>query len=286
MKRVYRSRQSKNPHQHGENEKKGTAFFSEEKHTPFFNAGIQTKLAVGKLGDKYEKEADAMADVVVNNSAANPIIQNKKISNVQRASLATPQEDEKLGMTEQRMEEDKLVQEKPEIQKQEIPEEEKDGIIKKMESEEEEEPLQTKFITSAQPAAKNLPQQLKSKSCKGKSLSKSTKAEMEASFGMDFSQVNIHTNEEAVEMNKELNAQAFTYGSDVYFNSGKYDPGSAKGKHLLAHELTHVVQQNVGFNNSIQKQHDPGGLIILRKEPICGVDPSIPVLNFPSRLTI
>ena len=44
-------------------------------------------------------------------------------------------------------------------------------------------------------------------------------------------------------MNQDLNAQAFTHGSDVYFNSGKYDTGSSEGQKLLAHELTHVVQQ-------------------------------------------
>jgi len=44
-------------------------------------------------------------------------------------------------------------------------------------------------------------------------------------------------------MNKELNAQAFTHGRDIYFNAGKYDPESTQGKKLLAHELTHVVQQ-------------------------------------------
>ncbi|GAA4276786.1 eCIS core domain-containing protein [Aquimarina mytili] len=233
MKNVFSNSWKKNPHSNEGKEGKETPFFSKHSKKPFFNAAngdvVQTKLTVGQPGDKYEKEADTMADAVVNNTSK-PDIQNKEISSIQRESLATPQEDEKLGTAEQRMEEDKLVQEKPEIQK--------------MGGEEEEE-LQAKSIssTSNQTTSKGLSQQIKNKSGKGKSLPKKTKAEMEASFEHDFSSVNIHTDQDAVAMNKELSAQAFTYGSDVYFNTGKYNPDSTSGKQLLAHELTHVVQQ-------------------------------------------
>ncbi|MEP6930657.1 MAG: DUF4157 domain-containing protein, partial [Flavobacterium sp.] len=74
-------------------------------------------------------------------------------------------------------------------------------------------------------------------------LDKKTKKEMESGFGSDFSNVKIHTDASAVQMSQELGAQAFTNGNDVYFNQGKYNPGSQEGKHLLAHELTHTVQQ-------------------------------------------
>lgn len=57
-------------------------------------------------------------------------------------------------------------------------------------------------------------------------------------------------------MNKQLGAQAFTHGSDIYFNEGKYDTNSKGGKHLLAHELTHVVQQSA-VNNAINLQREP-----------------------------
>ena len=66
---------------------------------------------------------------------------------------------------------------------------------------------------------------------------------MEGSFETDFSGVRVHTDQEAAQMNQDLSAQAFTHGSDVYFNEGKFNPESGGGKHLLAHELTHVVQQ-------------------------------------------
>ena len=87
-------------------------------------------------------------------------------------------------------------------------------------------------------------QKIKSKSGGGQKLSPKVKAEMESGIGVDFSQVNIHTDQDAVQMNKELKAQAFTHGKDIYFNSGKYNPETSEGKRLLAHELTHVVQQS------------------------------------------
>jgi hypothetical protein len=55
--------------------------------------------------------------------------------------------------------------------------------------------------------------------------------------------MNIHTGDKAIQMNRKLRSRAFTHGSDIYFNRGEYDPGSSESKHLLAHELTHVVQQ-------------------------------------------
>ena len=69
---------------------------------------------------------------------------------------------------------------------------------------------------------------------------------MESRFGSDFSGVRIHDNSHAATLNRELNAQAFTRGTDIFFNKGYYNPETSSGKHLLAHELTHVVQQNPG----------------------------------------
>jgi hypothetical protein len=62
-------------------------------------------------------------------------------------------------------------------------------------------------------------------------------------MGADFSNVNIHTDPEAIQMNQSLGARAFTHGNDIYFNQNEYNPSTPKGKHLLAHELTHVIQQ-------------------------------------------
>ncbi|MEJ2212092.1 MAG: DUF4157 domain-containing protein, partial [Anaerolineae bacterium] len=69
---------------------------------------------------------------------------------------------------------------------------------------------------------------------------------MEPRFGADFGGVRVHTGGDAVQLTQHVQAQAFTHGQDVYFGAGKYNPGTDAGKHLLAHELTHVVQQTGG----------------------------------------
>jgi hypothetical protein len=66
---------------------------------------------------------------------------------------------------------------------------------------------------------------------------------MEPRFGVDFGGVRVHTGAEAAQMSRDLSAQAFTHGQDIYLGAGRYDPGSSAGKRLLAHELTHVIQQ-------------------------------------------
>jgi hypothetical protein len=87
----------------------------------------------------------------------------------------------------------------------------------------------------------------------GKPLDISTNEEMTRKIGVDFSNVRIHTGEPAVYLNKRLNARAFTYGSDIFFNKDEYNPHSSGGKILLAHELAHVVQQ-AGMKDSMQRQ--------------------------------
>ena len=95
----------------------------------------------------------------------------------------------------------------------------------------------------------------------GSPIDRSTRQQMETSFGVDFSSVRIHSDSTAVQMSKDLHAQAFTHGSDIYFNSGKYDTGSESGRHLLAHELTHTVQQNA-VSGKIQRQPSkPAGYV-------------------------
>jgi hypothetical protein len=81
---------------------------------------------------------------------------------------------------------------------------------------------------------------------------------MENRFGNDFSGVRIHTDNKAVQMSRDLNAQAFTVGNDIYFNQGKYSPSSENGKHLLAHELTHTIQQSGIRRKMVQKSCSDG----------------------------
>ncbi len=91
--------------------------------------------------------------------------------------------------------------------------------------------------------SRELSSQLNRNKGKGRPLPESTHAFMSNAFGADFSDVKVHTGNEAVKMNKALGAKAFTHGTDIYFNRGAYRPDASTGKQLLAHELTHVVQQ-------------------------------------------
>lgn len=78
----------------------------------------------------------------------------------------------------------------------------------------------------------------------GHSLDSSVRAQMEPAFDADFSNVRVHTGAQADQLSRALNARAFTTGQDIFFRQGTYNPGSASGRELVAHELTHVVQQN------------------------------------------
>ena len=229
------------------------SFFQRKPEQSFFHPatdGIQTKLTVGQPGDKYEQEADAVADQVVNQS-------NSGNADVQRAAVqdnpegmkedelvmgklqrqaAAPEEEDPLATKLQRQEEMPAEEEAPaaltKLQRAEMVEEDKD-------------PAMPKLQTKSQPhtASNGLTQQVKASKGKGKSLPTGVRSEMEGAMGQSFKGVRIHTDSESVQMNQELKAQAFTHGRDVYFNEGKYRPETSSGKHLLAHELTHVVQQ-------------------------------------------
>ena len=78
---------------------------------------------------------------------------------------------------------------------------------------------------------------------RGRALPEPVKTEMETAFGADFGAVRLHTDNAAASMSREINAHAFTHGRDIYFDDGKFDPSTADGRHLLAHELTHTLQQ-------------------------------------------
>ncbi|MFF3852937.1 DUF4157 domain-containing protein [Micromonospora sp. NPDC002575] len=81
----------------------------------------------------------------------------------------------------------------------------------------------------------------------GTPLAPEVRTDMEARFGgQDFGDVRVHTDGAAHESARSVNAQAYTVGSNIVFQRDSYDPASAAGQHMLAHELTHVVQQRSG----------------------------------------
>ncbi len=239
----------------------------------FFRPSIQTKLTVGKPNDKFEVEADTMADKVVNAAEGQRTIRKMEGTedDLQQKPLAasvTPfiqrketAEEEPVQAKCDACEEDQAVQKTADEEPQDIQQlaDTEEEPVQKMKDEEkdiqqkqEEESVQAKAIKQKPP---NTPLEGKLKSNKGKGakMDSSTKSIMEQGFGTDFNNVAIHTDSEAVQMSKELGAQAFTHGNDIYFNEGNYRPATKEGKHLLAHELTHTLQQN---NNAVRKQEN------------------------------
>lgn len=101
-------------------------------------------------------------------------------------------------------------------------------------------------------ASSNVEQGIASNKTGGNVLPPSTKGHMESKFGADFSNVRIHTDGEAQTMNNELRARAFTHENHIYFNKNQYNPTSRGGQHLLAHELTHTLQQGASVQRKPQ----------------------------------
>lgn len=87
----------------------------------------------------------------------------------------------------------------------------------------------------------------------GQGLNDNTSSFMGERFGYDFSHVRLHNDNYAARKSNELNAEAFTVGKDVFFNVGRYNSSSIEGKRLLAHELTHVVQQEGTSTRILQR---------------------------------
>jgi hypothetical protein len=77
----------------------------------------------------------------------------------------------------------------------------------------------------------------------GQPLDKNLQQSMGQAIGADFSKVRVHTDSQADKLNRSIQAKAFTTGQDVFFRQAEYQPGNREGQELIAHELTHVVQQ-------------------------------------------
>jgi hypothetical protein len=225
-------------------------------------AGVQAKLSVGAPGDKYEQEADAMANKVMTMPALEkekPIQreaapEENKEEEVQAKPLAasiTPLVQRETASEENKEEEVQAKSLAGSIQREMAPEENKeeevqakslpDSIQRETAPEEnKEEEVQAKPAPEGNSQTSgNLESKLNGSKGGGSPLQDEVRAFMEPRFGSDFSSVRVHTDGAAVQMNKELGAQAFAHGSNIYYGAGK-SPGNNE---LTAHELTHVVQQ-------------------------------------------
>jgi len=235
-------------------------FFSKEGQGGFFSKSaensnsffgpttMQPKLTIGQPNDKYEVEADAMADKVVPrlSSSENDNVGNSLSGN----SVATIQ-----SKFSESNEEEKLQKKGDEVIEKDLDLQLKSSLNPDPEYPKEEEKIQTKS-ESQEIGTADLENQLSSSSSGGNALPSGLRSTMGSEFGADFSGIRVHTDNNAVEMSKDLGAQAFTHGNDIYFNQGKYSPETSSGKHLLAHELTHTMQQG-GTSGTIQRVISP-----------------------------
>jgi hypothetical protein len=181
---------------------------------------IQAKLFVGQANDPLEHEADRVADLVTHGSlpGQGSTKTHRTGLNVQR------QEDEQPSTTSTSDDTDD------------------NPIAAQIEMLLEQEGIQTKAAGEAN-VTPGFETMLSATKGEGQAMPGPARAEMENAFGADFSGVRLHTDADAVQMNRQVGAYAFTHGQDIYFNEGCFDPSAMAGKHLLAHELTHTLQQ-------------------------------------------
>ncbi len=175
-------------------------------------------------------------------------VQKQEKEEIQRQEM--PKEDvQKQEVPEENVQK----QEEPEVQRQEAPEEDvqKQEEEKIQRQEAQEEQLQRKG--SSTPAVQaDTQSSIRNKTTGGQPLSADVRSHMEPRFGADFSNVRIHSDAEAAGLSNRLSAQAFTYQNHIFFSRDQYQPGTSEGKQLLAHELTHTIQQGHAVQRSPQ----------------------------------
>ncbi len=231
---------------------------------------IQPKLKIGKPNDIYEQQADAVADQVVAQISQQATGGSQQADNAQPAThnskSSTPSVQTKCDSCEK---EEKLQKKEEEIgttgdELQMKPifdsaaEAPPDDSVQRKSSDETVQ----RSSDSDGSATPSFESQLASSKGGGSALPDNTRTSMESATGADFSNVRVHTGSDAAAMSNSIQAQAFTHGNNIYFNEGKYNPNSTEGSHLLAHELTHTVQQGasvrrkaVAINPAVHAMH-------------------------------
>jgi peptidoglycan hydrolase-like protein with peptidoglycan-binding domain len=171
---------------------------------------VQAKLQISEPGDQYEQEADRVAETVMKMTDESSIERTQNLS-IQRKCSSCEDELQRYAM----------------------------------EKEDEEHSVQRKTVTGQQTvAAPGVEAQIRSITGGGQKLPAPTRAFFERRLQQDLSQVTIHADAEAAESARSINALAYTVGNHVVFGEGRYEPESASGRKLLAHELVHTVQQS------------------------------------------
>jgi hypothetical protein len=175
---------------------------------------IQPKLTIGAPGDQYEQEADRVAQQVVQQINAPTSTQAMADETIQRV--------------------DDLDEDKDDLQRFPI--------------------VQRVSADGAMAASTELESAIQQSRGSGQPLAESVRQPMEQAFNADFTEVRVHADAQSDQLNQSIQARSFTTGQDVFFRQGAYQPDSQGGQELLAHELTHVVQQNGGAVEQAQRK--------------------------------
>ncbi|MBD2251994.1 DUF4157 domain-containing protein [Nostoc parmelioides] len=178
---------------------------------------VQPKLTVGAAGDRYEQEADRIAAAVV--------------EHIHSPAAATGDGQ----AVQRRLKEDELRM-KPMTYLQREAMEEDDELQMK--------PLVQRVGAEGGEVSADFESEINRARGGGQPLATELQAKIGQAMGADFSRVRVHTDEQADALNRRVGARAFTTGQDLFFKWGEYQPGSWGGQELIAHELTHVVQQS------------------------------------------
>jgi hypothetical protein len=184
---------------------------------PTDNLIIQPKLMIDAVGDKYEEEADRIAVQVVDahqSSQQGELVRHQEINGEEGNELQLKPLNSQIQQVE--------IEKNPQMMS--VLQRPSNGIA----------------------APVNLESAITQARGNGQPLINTTRRSMEQIFGVDFSNVRIHADTQSDYLNQTLQAQAFTTGQDIFFKQSVYKPESSLGRALIAHELTHVVQQHQG----------------------------------------
>jgi hypothetical protein len=185
-------------------------------------ARVQAKLPINEPGDRYEQEADRTADLVVRM----PEVQHQYDPEDEEEEI-----DEMVQTVPISTQISSLIQRPVEP---EAEEKEKEGLI-----------YAKRLLGRSTKVTPELESRIQFLRGGGQPLPETMRAFFEPRFGYDFRGVRVNTDAQASEMAQAMNAHAFTVGQHIVFGTGKYAPGISAGRRLLAHELTHVVQQGL-----------------------------------------
>jgi hypothetical protein len=216
---------------------------------------ILPQLKVGPVDDPLETEADVMADHVVRRQAADMDDDERQAGSLQAKAKDTHVVQRKCAACEG----DRRILPQLEVGPVDDPLETEadvmaDHVVRRqavdMDDDERQAQAKAKDTASSESTTPGLETALADANGSGAPLAPHTRDHMEEAFDADFSGVRVHTGAASATMSEQIGARAFTYGTDIHFNDGEFTPGTEHGTRLLAHELTHVVQQNSGVRRA------------------------------------